>query len=188
MKSCSVSKTYQLFFRLFQFPVLNNMGLESSIQWDQLECPCGDVADKHTRACKIRAKHKRDDHGVSTKVSMGAVGALSTLPFVYPYDVHLDDGTFRIMGSELATLDPGQAISSTICTRTGGETPRGAYQGCLKRDSSLRLWLQCSVCCVCHHYRPIRMQLRSLGACMGVCKRSALDGMALYICVPCGLG
>ena len=34
----------------------------------------------------------------------------------------------------------------------------------------------------------IRMQLRSLGACMGVCERSALDGMTLYICVSCGLG
>ena len=95
---------------VFRQELLNNMGLENPIQWDQLEAHCEAIVDKHTRACKNRAKQKRDDHGVSTKISLDVVRAFSSLPCVYPYDIHLDDGSFRVMGSELAVLDPGESF------------------------------------------------------------------------------
>jgi hypothetical protein len=98
-------------------------------------------------------------------------------------------------------LDPGQASSSSICTRTGGETPLGAYElstfesappdqsGLLQRRQQFETVaaMQRLLCVSSLPANIVRMQLRSLGACMGVCERSALDGMTLYICVSCGL-
>lgn len=167
---------------VFRQDMLNNLGYDSPIQWARLEEHCEVIVDKHTRACKNRAKQRRDDHGMSARISFEVVEAFSSLPYVTPYCVHLEDATHRMLGSELATLDPrchfatcGKAMDDSKCKEQRGKHYEtvAAMQRLLSVSS-----LPANI---------VRMQLRSLRMCMGVCERSALDGMMLYICVSCGL-
>ena len=165
---------------VFRQEMLNNMAFDSSIQWEKLEAHCEATVDKHTRACKNRVKQKRDEHGISSRVPRDVVRAFASLPYVTPYDIHLDDGMHRILGSELAVLDQTFARPAPACIEEAGSLQRGGGHETVAAMQRL-------LCVSPLPANVVRMQLRSLGACMGVCERSALDGMALYICVACGL-
>jgi hypothetical protein len=161
---------------VFRQEMLNNMESGRDIVWSLLEEHCTVVVDKHTRACKNKVKTKREDHGLGVKVELDVVRAFSSLPFVTPYDVHLEDSGFKVMGSELAMLDQSCEESEGV----GVKRVRHQYEAVAAMQRLLRVSsLPANV---------IRMQLRSLRACMGVCERSALDGVTLYICASCGLG
>ena len=161
---------------VFRQDMLNNMESGCDIAWPLLEEHCAVVVDKHTRVCKNKVKTKREDHGVGVKMELDMVQAFSSLPFVIPYAVHLEDSDHRMIGSELAVLDQTCGESEDMDVKRA----RHQYEAVAAMQRILSVSsLPANV---------IRMQLRSLRARMGVCERSALDGVTLYICASCGLG
>ncbi len=167
---------------VFRQEMLNSLECGSDIAWALLEEHCAVVVDKYTRSCKNKAKTRREDHGLGVRVEREVVQIFSSLPFVIPYDVHLGDSTHRMIGSELALLD--QSGSMPLACE-GGSDMEGKR---LRKQYDAVAAMQRLLCVSSLPANVIRMQLRSLRACMGVCERSALDGMTLYICASCGLG
>lgn len=180
---------------VFRQEMLNGMGSECDVQWELLERHCESTVDKHTRACRNRAKIRREDYGVGSRIPLDVVRAFSTLPFVIPYDVHMEDPTQRIMGSELAALDQGGTAEVPECesvlSSVEGEAEEeiGKTWTAHKRQlHEMVASMQCILRVASLPANVVRKQLRSLRVCMGVCERSALDGMTLYVCASCGLG
>ena len=171
---------------VFRQEMLNNLGYGIPIPWERLEQHCDAVVDKHTRACKNRAKQRREDHGLSSRIPLDVVESFSALPYVTPYNVHLDDATHRILGSELAVLDLNRQPSA-VCGAGSEAASLGGPKERRGRHYETVAAMQRLLCVSSLPGNIVRMQLRSLGACMSLCERSALDGMMLYICASCGL-
>jgi hypothetical protein len=184
---------------VFRQDMLNGMGAEASIDWAGLEAHCAPLVEKHIKGCKNRAKQRRCDSGVGGRASAEAVRAFSSLPCVTPYDVHLEDSTHRTLGSELAALDLagpdlaaqglaalGLAAQGLAALGLAERAPPSEAKGRRLHETVAAMQRALSVSSLPGNV--IRMQLRSLRACMGVCERSALDGMTLYVCTACGLG
>lgn len=178
---------------VFRQEMLNSLGPECDIQWGLLEQHCELIVDKHTRACRNRAKVKREDHTVGSRVPLDVVRAFLSLPFVIPYDVHIEDTAQRILGSELAVLDRGGDVDTAGEVKILGSVKSSSEIGKEMIASRRHLYEMVASMHSILRVSPlpaniIRKQLRSLRVCMGVCERSALDGMTLYVCVSCGLG
>lgn len=171
---------------VFRQEMLNNLEYDSPIPWARLEAHCEAIVDKHTRACKNRAKQRRDDHGMSARIPFDVVETFFSLPYVMPYNVHLDDGTHRMLGSELAVLDQ-ERHRSIACEEWGAALDEAETKERRGKHYETVAAMQRLLSVSSLPANVVRMQLRSLGACMRVCERSALDGMMLYICVSCGL-
>jgi hypothetical protein len=165
---------------VFRQEMLNSIGAGCPIEWTRLEEHCAPFVDKHTRACKNRAKQRRDECGVGARIPAEVVSAFSDLPFVIPYDVHLDDSTHRMLASELAALDQAQRPDPPVAKLETSAKTRRVHETVAAMQRLLSVSpLPGNI---------VRMQLRSLRACMSVCERSALDGVTLYVCAACGLG
>lgn len=181
---------------VFRQDMLNNMGSECDIPWASLERYCEAVVDKYTRGCKNRVKQKRNDHGVCSRIPLDVVQTFASLPLVTPYDVHLDEGTHRILGSELATFDLDASESRDLarqpnvrdCTGRKSLEPDTGDLALRRKRYEMVAAMQVILRVSSLPANIIRKQLRSLAVCMGVCERSALDGMILYVCASCGLG
>ena len=174
---------------VFRQEMLNGLGPECALDWDKLEAHCVPVVDKHMRACKNKTRQRREDHSISSRPSPEAVCAFAALPYVTQYDVHLDDSTHRVLGSELVMLE--QALQGN--TGIFGSCDRSVSENKAQSKQQKKQWHETVAAMQRLLYvsplpaNVVRMQLRSLSACMAVCERSALDGMTLYICVTCGL-
>ncbi len=174
---------------VFRQEMFNGTASSSSmIQWALWEKNCESVVDKQLKACKNKGKQKRDSFAVPLRVSSGVVDAFSCLPYVRPYGVHLEDGMHKIIGSELAMIAPSCPSAEIGDGGVGGvDDPRGSAprhnSGLYETVAAMQRLLSVSAL----PENLIKMQLRSLGASMRVCERSALDGMMVYICVACGI-
>ena len=185
---------------VFRQEMLNDLEPEGSIPWARLEEHCALVVDKYARLCKNRSKARRDDHGLPSRITCGSdvVCAFSSLPYLPPYDAHLDDCTHRLAGSELAMVDMSALVRADLPDAFEGASGivRLSHEGSLEaQGGAMRRGQVHDTVAVMQRLlfvsalpsNIVRMQLRSLRVCMGECERSALEGMRLYVCASCGL-
>jgi hypothetical protein len=115
-------------------------GLE---RWANLEAFCVPIVEKHWQACKNRSRVVGDSVGC-LRVDEATINAFSTMPFVVPYGVHLDDALHSIMGSEMAFLssdgsvrfDHVTAMQRLISVRS---LPENVRQVQLRRGLGIRM-------------------------------------------------
>lgn len=123
--------------------------------WGDMEAYCVPIVERHLRACRSKGRGKAGDGKVA-----GAEFCLD-VPYVVPYDAHLEDPSHRIMGAEMAFLGVG-----------GG-----------RHEHTAALQRMVSVAPLPENLRD--RQLVALRRRAAVCERSALSLATLYVCASC---
>jgi len=114
---------------------------------------CAPHVEKHLRMCKTKKR------GVAVK-KMANPPSMD-FPYITPYDAHLGDPTYSIMGAEMAYIMKG-------CDR---------YEETAVMQRLIHT-----------HPLPeniVQMQLVAMAKQMAICERSALNSATLYVCPAC---